>query len=289
MTGKEEITIKVTDPTYYLDEEVTYGQADAWFGNVTRDLRMDIIYPKDELRRYPCIVWVCGGGWEQMNRGAHIPYLSDLARRGFVVASVDYRLGHEALFPGALIDIKAAIRYLRAHSKRYSINTDKFGVMGESAGGYLAAMTALAGGKEFESGEYLDQSSAVQAACPWYMPCDLVKLAKENLIRPAFFSGGDENDEQHQRFINPLSYITEKAPPFLLIHGTGDTLVPFKHSEMIYDALAKKGVEVKLVGLTGEGHAGPQFFQRPLWDIIASFFVEKLEAVPKLQFLGQLP
>jgi acetyl esterase/lipase len=135
MTGKENIKIEAADPVYFLDEEVTYAQADAWFGNVTRDLRMDVIYPKTEQKRYPCIVWICGGGWAQMNRGAHVPYLADLARRGFVVASVDYRLGHEAPFPGALIDIKGAIRCLRARARRYSINTEKFGVMGESAGG----------------------------------------------------------------------------------------------------------------------------------------------------------
>jgi acetyl esterase/lipase len=210
-----------------------------------------------------------------MNKGAHVPYLTDLARRGFVVASVDYRLGHEAPFPGALIDIKGAIRYLRAHSKRYSINVNKFGVMGESAGGYLAAMTALAGGKEFEAGEYLEYSSAVQAACPWYAPCDLAKLADKNLVKINFFAG-DANDAQYMRYINPVSYVTDKAPPFLLLHGTEDTLVPFEQSEIIYDALVKKGIEARLIGLTGEGHAGAQFFQRPLWEMITAFFKEKL-------------
>ncbi|MDR1836290.1 MAG: alpha/beta hydrolase [Treponema sp.] len=274
--ARETIAIDIRDPVYYLDEDVTYAQADAWFGHVTRDLRMDIIYPQTDEKRYPCIVWICGGGWLQMSRSAHLPYLTDLARRGFAVASVDYRLGHEAPFPGAVIDIKAAIRYLRAHAKRYSINTEKFGVSGESAGGYLAAMIALTRGSEFEAGEYLDYSSAVQAACPWYMPCDLAKLADENTLRPAFFSG-DINDGQYRRFINPLSYITPDAPPFLILHGTEDTLVPFEHGEMIYEALIAQKIDARLVGLRGEEHAGPQFFQRPLWDIIAEFFKEKLE------------
>jgi acetyl esterase/lipase len=272
---KETITIEVNDPIYYLDEEVTYAQADAWFGHVTRDLRMDIIYPQTEGKKYPCIVWVCGGAWTQMNRGAHIPYLSDLARRGFVIASVDYRLGHEAPFPGAIIDIKAAIRYLRAHAKRYSINTEKFGIMGESAGGYLAAMTALTSGKEFEAGGYLEYSSAVQAACPWYMPCDLPKLEKENAFKFPFFNGSS-SDAEYCRYINPVAYITPKAPPFLLLHGSDDLVVPLEQSEIIYEALVARKIDVRFVVLKGEGHSGPQFFQKPLWELIADFFKEKL-------------
>ena len=96
---KETLSLKVTEPTYYLDEEVTYAQRDAWFGHVTRDLRLDIIYPQTDKKVYPCIIWICGGGWMQVNKGAHMPYLADLARRGFVVASVDYQLAHEAPFP----------------------------------------------------------------------------------------------------------------------------------------------------------------------------------------------
>ena len=268
---KEFITIEVRDPIFYLDEDVTYAQADAWFGCVTRDLRMNIIYPQTD-ERYPCIIWICGGGWMQVDKGVHLPYLTDLARRGFVVASMDYRLGHEAPFPGALIDIKAAVRYLRAHAKRYSIDTDKFGVMGESAGGYLAAMIALTHDKEFEMGEYLDYSSAVQAACSWYMPCDIAEMAKVYEDRIPFFDSNKISDEKYKRLINPISYITAQAPPFLLLHGTADKMVPFNQSELIYEALIKQNVDARLVGLEGVKHAGLQFFQRPLWDIIHEFF-----------------
>jgi acetyl esterase/lipase len=277
MAGKEVISIEVKDPVYFLDEEVTYAQADAWFNHVTRDLRMDIIYPEDNSKLYPCIIWICGGGWTQVNKGAHLAYLSGLARKGFVTASVDYRLGHEAPFPGALIDIKAAIRYLRARAERYSINTEKFGVSGESAGGYLAAMIALTKDKEFETGEYLNYSSAVQAACPWYMPCDIAQLGKDNSIKFPFFNG-DYEDAGYCRYIDPLNYVTPKAPPFLILHGTDDTTVPIVHGQMMYDALVKNNVDARFIALKGEGHAGPQFFQQPLWDIIAGFFTRHLKS-----------
>ncbi|MCL2180888.1 MAG: alpha/beta hydrolase [Treponema sp.] len=272
---RETISIKVTEPIFYLDEEVTFAQNGAWFEHVTRDLRMNIIYPQTDNKTYPCVIWICGGYWTQMSKSAHIPYLADLARRGFVTASVEYRLGHEAPFPGALIDIKAAVRYLRANAKRYSIDINKFGVAGESAGGYLASMTALVRSKEFEKGGHLDQSSAVQAACPWYAPCDLTALIKENMQRPLFFAG-DINDKQYLSAINPLTWLTAEAPPFLLIHGTEDTTVPFVQSEILYEALKKQNIDVRLLALEGEGHAGAQFFQRPLWDIMTDFFREKL-------------
>ena len=274
-TSEETLKFEVTDPVYYLDENVTYARTNAWFGHVTRDLKMNIIYPHTEKKLYPCIVWICGGGWTQMDKGAHIPYLSDLARRGFAVASVEYRLGHEAPFPGALIDIKGAIRFLRARAQRYSIDAQKIGVMGESAGGYLTAMVSLLRGKELEKGDYLDMSSDVQAACPWYLPCDLAGMSKASGIKIPFFAG-DINDDEYTRYINPLNHITPSAPPFLILHGSNDTTVPVDQGKMFYEALKKQNVDARFIKLEGAEHADAQFFQRPLWDIIADFFKEKL-------------
>ena len=273
---KEYMRIAGDEPIFYMDEEVTFAQADAWFGHVSRDIRMNIIYPQTDKRKYPCIVWICGGGWSQVNKGAHMPYLADLARRGFVVASVDYRLAHEAGFPGALVDIKAAIRYLRAHADRYSIDSEKFGAMGESAGGYLTAMIGVTCGAEFEKGDYLDYSSGVQAACPWYMPCDIAGFVKGIEYRLPFFDGNINGDENYRRFINPACYITPQSPPFLILHGDADETVPLSEGEMFYEALTAQGVYARMIVLEGEGHAGPQFFQRPLWEIIVEFFKEKL-------------
>ena len=81
----------------------------------------------------------------------------------------------------------------------------------------------------------------------------------------------DENDKKYCNYISPLSYITPDSPPFLLLHGEEDSLVPQDQSRLIYDALFASKIDVKLIILEGEEHAGPQFFQRPLWDIIANF------------------
>ena len=160
---KKVIQVAVKEPQYVVSTDVAFAQVDAWFGHTVRDLKLDIIYPEHAEKR-PCIVWICGGAWLQMSVCAHLAYLCDLAREGFVVASVQYRTSNEAVFPAQLEDVKAAIRYLKAHSEHYGIDPERFGVMGESAGGHLTAMTALTGDhKEFDKGDYLEYSSAVQA------------------------------------------------------------------------------------------------------------------------------
>lgn len=114
---KKVIQVAVKEPQYVVSTDVAFAQVDAWFGHTVRDLKLDVIYPEHTEKR-PCIVWICGGAWLQMSVSAHLAYLCDLAREGFVVASVQYRTSNEAVFPAQLEDVKAAIRYLKAHSER---------------------------------------------------------------------------------------------------------------------------------------------------------------------------
>ena len=96
---RETVTIKVEEPQYSVVTGMAFSQVDAWFGHTRRDLKMDIIYPEDQERLYPCIVWICGGAWAQMDKSAHLAYLTELARTGFVVASVEYRTSNEGPYP----------------------------------------------------------------------------------------------------------------------------------------------------------------------------------------------
>ena len=96
---KRTIHVKPAAPQYSVITNITFAQTDAWFGHTTQDLRMDLIYPEDTAHDYPCIVWICGGAWLSIDKSAHLAYLSELARAGFVVASVQYRTSNEAKFP----------------------------------------------------------------------------------------------------------------------------------------------------------------------------------------------
>lgn len=180
---------ETTKPQYVVTTDITYAQVDSWFGHCRRDLKLDLIYPEDgEGKTYPCIVWICGGAWQRMDKAAHLAYLGTLAQEGFVVASVEYRTSNEGTHPMQLCDIKAAIRYLRAYAKRYRIDSEKFGVMGESAGGYLTCMAALDRDKKLDTGEYLEYSSQVQAACPWYPPTDASHFPYDDVEKAAMSS-----------------------------------------------------------------------------------------------------
>lgn len=279
---RETVTIKREEPQYSVVSGVTFAQVDAWFGHTVRDLKMDIIYPEDKARTYPCIVWICGGAWRLMDRSVHLAYLSEVARSGFVVASVEYRTSNEAIYPAQLIDVKAAIRYLHANSERYSIDNERFGVMGESAGGYLAAMAALIDDPAYDVGEYKEYSSKVQAACPWYPPTDISAFPYETAADAAasmeslLLGKNVMLNKEEAIGICPVTYVTKDAPPFMIIHGTEDHTVPFAQGELLHDRLEEAGCDVSLIAIEGADHADMQFFQKETWQRIIAFFHEKL-------------
>ena len=280
---KKRIQVKTEKPQFTVITNLTYAQSDSWFGHTMQDLKMDLIYPEDgEGKTYPCIVWICGGAWQRMDKAAHLAYLGTLAQEGFVVASVEYRTSNEGTHPMQLCDIKAAIRYLRAYAKRYRINSEKFGVMGESAGGYLTCMAALDQDKKLDTGEYLEYSSQVQAACPWYPPTDASHFPYDDVEKAAMSSesllmGFNVMTHPQEAYENsPVSKVTPDAPPFLLIHGTKDSTVPFSQSEELYDALEAAGCDVTLLALDGAEHADLMFFQDEVWQQIIAFFKRTL-------------
>ena len=281
---KATVHIEPKEPQYTVITGLSFAQVDDWYGHIVRDLKMDLIYPEQGDRKSPCIVWICGGAFLQMNIGVHLPYLMELAKAGFVVASVEYRTSNQAQFPAPLCDIKSAIRYLKAHASRYAIDPQRFGVMGESAGGYLAAMAALTEGlPEFDQGDYLDYSSAVQAACTWYLPSvlgSMVDQVPEHLrsaTPESLLLGQDpgQNPELAKK-ASPVYYARKDAPPFLLIHGTEDHTVGVQHSQWMYQALSGCGADVSFLKLLGADHGDLQFFQEPVQNRIRQFFRKKL-------------
>ena len=280
---RETIKINVTEPTYTAVTGITFSQVDSWFVHTRRDLKLDLIYPEDPEKVYPCIVWICGGAWLTMDKSAHLPYLAELARSGFVVASVEYRTSNEAIYPTQIVDVKAAIRYLKAHSERYRIDPERFGVMGESAGGYLAAMAALADDPAFDEGGYLEYSSKIQAACPWYPPTDVTGFPYPSPLesaasRESLMLGMNVMLHQEEALkACPVSYVSKDAPPFMIIHGMNDHTVPFSQGEILHDKLEAAGCDVKLIAIEDADHADRRFFQKEIWERITKFFHDKLD------------
>ena len=210
----------------------------------------------------PLIVWVHGGAWRAGNK-APCPALPFL-RQGYAVASINYRLSQEAVFPAQIQDCRAAIRWLRAHAREHGIDPDRIGVWGSSAGGHLVALLGTAGQmKEFDTGEYLNVSSRVQAVCDWFGPTDFTRMSKfpgtmdhdaadspESLL----LGGPVQKNRDKAARANPVTYVTKDDPPFLIMHGDKDPLVPLNQSELLADALKKAGVEVTFHVVQGAGH-----------------------------------
>lgn len=259
--------------------DLSFTQVDTWFNHTRKDLKLNLIYA-ESMPKLPCLIWICGGGFEMVDKNAHLAYLSKLALQGnFAIASIEYRLANEAKMPAALEDVKAAIRFLRSQSDRFNLDPKKFGIFGESAGGYLSLLAALNHDKNLEVGNNLEYSSDVQAVFAWYPVCDI--------FDEYFEKTGDNFLQEWTGFpskspalydLNPIN-LAEKENnfvPILLIHGNKDTLVPFSQSKRLYDILESKGADVDLCEVEKAGHADIRFFQEPLLDLMLEFFTKKL-------------
>jgi acetyl esterase/lipase len=248
-------------------EGVTYAVVPGY-----RPMQLDVWVPATPTPP-PLVVWIHGGAWMIGDR-RYLPetlrpnqLFEELMAAGLAVATIDYRHSLEAKFPAQLHDVKSTIRYLRAHADGFGFDISRIGVWGESAGGHLAALVALTAHRPDLEGALgvLRQSSAVDAVVDWYGPADLTlqprhdptaataKLPPELLTPPEDLLVGGQ-DEHAYAAASPITYVTPDAPPFLLIHGTADSLVPYLHSEVLAQALTDAGVPVRLVPIEGADH-----------------------------------
>ncbi|HEV7923824.1 MAG TPA: alpha/beta hydrolase [Verrucomicrobiae bacterium] len=234
---------------------------------------------------WPLIVWIHGGGWTEGSK-ENPPGLRFLIH-GFALASLNYRLSQDAIFPAQLLDCKSAIRWLRAHAAENGIDPNHIGVWGASAGGHLVALLGTTGDvKEFDQGENVGVSSRVEAVCDWFGPTDLVQLAKSFATNkqdeadspPSRLIGGavSQNIEKAER-ANPIHYITKDDPPFLIMHGDKDPVVPLEQSQLLAAALQKASVPVTLRVVPGGEHGGAAFREREELDLLYDFFVKYLK------------
>jgi len=235
------------------------------------------------------LICIHGGGWAMGDKAGGSPLIA-FTKDGYAVAVISYRLSDQAKFPAQIQDCKAAVRWLRANAAKYKIDPDCFGTWGGSAGGHLSALTGTSGGsKEFEPiGGNAEVSDRVQAVCDLFGPTDLLKMNEQSNGRgpikhdgarspESMLIGGpiQDNKEKTER-ANPIKYITKECPPFLIMHGLNDDMVPIGQSEMLLEALKKQGTEATLLKIRA-GHGGPEFSQPANLKIIREFFDKHLK------------
>lgn len=282
--------VEITDAQIDVISGITYSQV--FSSRSCRPLRMTVMIPRTGKPK-PAVVYFPGGGFVTCDYEKFVQMRLALAKAGFVVAAAEYRTVPDK-FPAPVVDAKSAVRFLRAHASLLEIDPARIGVLGDSSGGYLAQMIAVTGGDhDLEKGEYLDFSSEVQAAATLYgisslldigegFPDEIQKVHESPSVTealmlhgPAFGSfpgAGISSDPAKALEASPLGHIRENLPPFLIMHGTADTLVSPKQSFRLYEVLSEKGNDVTYVTVDGAGHGDLFWYQPQLIGTVTDWF-----------------
>ena len=266
--------------TFATYEGIEYASAGG------KRLLLDLRVP-DVGGPHPVIIYLHSGAWITGNRTGG-PAIRQ-ARRGYAVASIDYRLAPQSIWPAQIEDAKAAVRWIRGNAGRFNLDPMRVGVFGASAGGHLASILGTSAGVEGLEGLSLGNaqfSSRVKAVVDFYGPTDLLQLDAQKL--PCFGVDGNsalmppsllmgcaiQECREKTATANPLTYITPDDPPFLIIHGMRDCLVPYQQSVILHEALQAKGVASTLI-LLPEGEHGGELFDDPVVKQAISDFLDR--------------
>lgn len=240
-------------------------------------LRMDVYAPKGITGPTPLVIFIHGGGWSEGDKlgGEYLLDTPALLNLGYTVASLNYRMAPEYKFPTMIQDVKCAVRSFRAHAGDYQIDPDKIGVWGTSAGSHLAMLVgATDASAGFEAGDYLDQSSRVQAVLDMYGPADLTVDFSSFFtdLKESVFGGFD------LALASPVNYATPDDPPFLILQGDSDHVVPPSQSQRFYDSLTAASVDAQLVIVQGGRHGFDALNISPSRAELSTLIVEFFEA-----------
>jgi acetyl esterase/lipase len=240
----------------------------------------------------PAVVYVHGGGWVSGNfdtGGFLISAIGpSLAARGFVVVSLNYRLGPDAPWPDQIEDVKCAVRYLRANAPRLNIYPSEIGAWGESAGGHLVSLLATAGPSAgWDVGPYPGVSSKVESVVDMAGPSDLLTMGDQGdavLVAQEFRrllgAAATPDLDAQLKADSPVTYVGAGDPPFLVVQSTNDTVVyPQQALELVWD-LAANGVPHRLVMVRGGGHSfddpGASLSETQITNLIVKYFLQTL-------------
>ncbi len=297
------IDSKVEHVNRYPSPEITFSNGAIGEGNIIysqpngyRPLLMDIYLPPKTLqeknKNFPLVIYIHGGAWMggvRQRCGAFHDFpeiLASLAAKGYVVASINYRLSSEASFPAPIQDVKTAIKWLRKNAANYKINPDKIATWGASAGGHLSGLAAVSGDvpdlepvqinsdavnpDEADKVDFSKYSDKVQAAVCWYGIYDFATMSEQSKKNPnsinhdaedaaewILLGGNQKTSEQNGKLkqASPITYVNKQTPPMLLMAGDNDIIVPYYQSQEMGEALKKANNKSKVIIIPGVGHS----------------------------------
>jgi len=248
------------------------------------DLTLQIIEPKFGSGKMPCIVYIQGSAWMKQNVYENLPQLVEFAKRGYVIAIVEYRPSSVAKFPAQLQDTKTAIRFMRANASAFHVDVDNLFVWGDSSGGHTSLMVGLTqNNPELDTKDLNEYPINVNAVVDFYGPTDITQMNYEpstwdhmSSKSPEGLLLGGKNvleSKTDAAATNPINYVNDprNVAPILIMHGSKDRLVPFKQSVLMADALESKGYRYQFYQLKGADHGSSEFWTKQTFDIVEAF------------------
>jgi acetyl esterase/lipase len=246
-------------------KDLEYGNYQ--YNNSQEKLLLDLYLPDAKSSQLPLLIYIHGGGWVEGSKEDCPGEI--VAQKGFALACLNYRLSDRAIFPAQIHDVKKAVRWLRKNASQYNLDSTRFGAWGDSAGGHLSALLGTSGGVTGLDDSTLQQySDRIQAVCDWYGPTDFKQFPRafeeyptpevlaENKNKPwwrmtevvyKLLGAPISKRPDLATLANPITYIDESDPPFLIVHGELDNIVPITQSDLLAKALKEKGVEVEYI------------------------------------------
>jgi len=273
-----------------VENDIEYANPDG------QHLKLNMARPAKGEGAFPAIVCIHGGGFRAGDRNGYNDMIRQLARRGYVAVTVEYRLAPKYPFPAAVHDVKAAVRWLRANAKKYRVNPPEIGAMGGSAGANLAEMLGVTEGVKMLEGTEgnLDQSSDVKAVVSYFGPTDFTKSYGKSVdaaeVLPLYLGGNLEKERLRHLQSSPLYWVNPSAAPTLCIHGTKDNYVADEQAHWFVDKMKASGAEAELLIMENAGHGFGGDDARRADEAMFKFFDSHLERrVGRTVFLPRKP
>jgi len=259
--------------------DIVYGTVDG------HELKLDLYMPAEAVNP-PLLIYVHGGAWRggSKERVLTTAFVED----GYAMASVEFRLSGDAMFPAQIHDIKAAIRFLRGTAQSYGYEATRIGIMGSSSGGHLVELVGVTNGhEELEGvvGDYLDQSSDVQAIVSYFGASNLTTILKQSTphglsVRvPALdllLGGQPEDNVELARLASPVFHVNASDPPLLMLHGDQDPQMPINQSHELHNAYKEYDLQVQFEVVHGAAHGGEQFRDEKRIELVETFLDKQL-------------
>jgi acetyl esterase/lipase len=214
-----------------------------------KQLALDVAVP-DDPGPHPLLVYIHGGGWRSGSRDIFRPVLQQIAQRGYVAASLSYRLAPQHTWPAQIDDVEDAVRWLRSNAEKYKIDVHRVGALGLSAGGHLALMLGLRPRNGADD-------AGVDVVVNYFGPTDLTSpafLGKAKNVASVLIGKKGQEDPKAYASASPLTYVSRGGSPILTFHGSEDKLVPATQAQRLHRALDEAGIPNRLELLEGLGH-----------------------------------